>query len=326
MRIVTGIRPTGKLHIGNYFSTIKQYSKLQEENECIFFIADLHGIITPYDPKTYERVVRDKIIDALATGLDPEKCIIYIQSQMKEINELTWLLSTITPAGDLRRMTQFKEKSKKHAKDVNAGLLNYPILMAADILIYKADLVPVGKDQEQHLELTRTIAKKFNNKFGETFKEPKGLILKSSAKIMSLQNPKKKMSKSDPSQTNIGVFDEPKVLRKKIMSAVTDTGKKIKYNPGRKPGISNLLTIYSVIEEKSIEEIEREFKEKGYKELKESLTTLLSNSFEPFRRKRKELLAREAYIKEILDQGIKKAKVLAQPIIEEVRRKMGISN
>jgi len=325
MRIVTGIRPTGKLHIGNYFSTTKQYSKLQEKNECIFFIADLHGLTTPYDPKTYKKDVLNKVIDVLATGLDPDKCIIYIQSQMKEVNELAWLLSAITPAGDLRRMTQFKEKSKKHPENVSASLLNYPILMAADILICKADLVPVGKDQEQHLELTRTIAKKFNKKFGETFKEPKSLTLESSAKIMSLQNPKKKMSKSDPFQTSIGVFDEPEILRKKIMSAVTDTGKKIKYNPGRKPGISNLLTIYSAVEEKSIKEIERKFKGKSYKELKESLATLLSSSFEPLQRKRKELLAREAYIKKILEQGIKKAKVFAQPTIEEVRKKMGFS-
>jgi len=324
MRVVTGIRPTGELHIGNYLNTVKQYAKLQKENECIFFIANLHGLTTPYNPKTYSSNILDKTIDILATGLDPEKCIIYIQSQIKEIPELALLLSTVTPAGDLRRMTQFKEKSKKHPKYVNAGLLNYPVLMAADILIYQADVVPVGKDQKQHIELARTIARKFNNQFGKTFKEPKALILKSSAKIMSLQNPKKKMSKSDPSQTRINIFDEPEILRKKIMAAVTDTGKAIKHDPVKKPGISNLLTIYSLFSEKPIKEIEKKFKGKGYATFKKSLASLLISSLEPFRRKRKELLSREVYIKEVLDQGAKKAKVLAQSTLEEVKKKMGL--
>lgn len=325
MRVVTGIRPTGKLHIGNYFSTTKQYLKLQEKNECIFFIADLHGLTTPYNPKTYKKEVLGKIIDNLAAGLDPEKCIIYIQSEMKEVNELVWLLSTITPAGDLRRMTQFKEKSKKHSENINAGLLNYPILMATDILIHKADVVPVGKDQEQHLELTRTIARKFNSKFGETFKEPESLTLESSAKIMSLQDPAKKMSKSDQPQTRISIFDQPEILRENIMSSVTDTGKEIKYDLDKKPGISNLLNIYSLVSEQPIKIIEKEFKGKGYKEFKESLTVLLSDSFKPFREKRKELLSKEAYVRKISNQGAKKAKVLAQSTVEEVKKKMGIS-
>jgi tryptophanyl-tRNA synthetase len=221
-------------------------------------------------------------------------------------------------------MTQFKEKSKKQPKDVNAGLLNYPILMAADILIQKADKVPVGKDQEQHLELARTIARKFNNKFGETFKEPEGLILKSSAKIMSLQDPEKKMSKSDPDQTRIGIFDKPEDLRKKIMSAVTDTGKEIKFNPKKKPGISNLLTIYSIIDNKEIKEIEKEFKGKSYKEFKESITETLTKRFEPFRRKKEEILSRDSYVEELLEKGAKRAEIVAQSTIEEIKKKMGL--
>lgn len=324
MRIVTGIRPVGELHIGNYLNTVKQYVELQKKNECVFFIADLHGMTTPYQPKDYRKEIIGKTIDILAAGLDPEKCIIYIQSQIKEIPELALLLSMVTPVGDLNRMTQFKEKSKKNPQYVNAGLLNYPILMAADILIYQADLVPVGKDQQQHLELARTIARKFNNQFGETFKEPKALTLKSSAKIMSLQEPRKKMSKSDPSQTRINIFDEPEELRKKIMAAVTDTGKQIKYSPLTKPGISNLITIYSLFSDKPIKVVEKKFKDKGYAYFKKHLAELLIDKFEPFRRKRKELLAREVYVKEILEQGFKKAKVLTETTMEEVRKKMGL--
>jgi tryptophanyl-tRNA synthetase len=224
----------------------------------------------------------------------------------------------------LQRMTQFKEKSKKQIQNINAGLLNYPILMAADILIYQADRVPVGKDQEQHVELARTIARRFNKTFGGTFKEPRALILDSSAKIMSLQEPDKKMSKSDGPQTQINIFDEPETLNKKIMSAVTDTGKVIKYSPDAKPGISNLLTIYSLFSKKSIKETENKFKKKGYADFKKALAELLIEKLEPMRRKRKELLVREDYIKEILDQGAKKARVLAQSTIEEVRKKTGL--
>lgn len=325
MRVVTGIRPTGPLHIGNYLNTVKHYVELQKENECIFFIADLHGITTPYQPKTYRKEIFKKTIDVLATGIDPEKCIIYIQSEIKEITELAWLLSVVTPAGDLRRMTQFKEKAKKYPKNVNAGLLNYPILMASDILIYKADVVPVGKDQKQHLELTRTIARKFNKQFGETFKVPRPLITEPVAKIMSLTNPKKKMSKSDSEETYISIFDEPEVIKKKIMSAVTDTGKSIKYDPKKKPGISNLLNIYSIFSEESIKNLEKKFKKKGYADFKKSLIKLLVSKFEPFRRKRNELLSREVYVEEILEQGAKKARVLAQSTIEEIRKKMGIN-
>jgi len=324
MRIFSGVRPTGELHIGNYLGAIKQWILLQEKNECVFCIVDLHGITTPYEPKELQKNILDVAITYLAAGLNPEKCIFFVQSQVKEHSELAWLLGTITPLAELQRMTQFKEKAKKHKEYINAGLLNYPILMAADILLYQTDLVPVGKDQEQHVELARTIARKFNQSFGQTFKTPEVLLPKIGAKIMSLQNPKKKMSKTDDPRGCLGLFDEPEEIQKKIMSAVTDTGKVIKYDPEKKPGISNLLTIYSLFSEKSIKEIEKKFKGKGYAEFKKSLAELLINSLEPFRRKRKELILREVYVREILEQGRKRAQIIAQSTLQEVRKKMGL--
>jgi len=324
MRIFSGVRPTGELHIGNYLGAIKQWILLQEKNECVFCIVDLHGITTPYEPKELQKNILDVAITYLAAGLNPEKCIFFVQSQVKEHSELAWLLGTITPLAELQRMTQFKEKAKKHKEYINAGLLNYPILMAADILLYQTDLVPVGKDQEQHVELTRTIARKFNQSFGQTFKTPEVLLPKIGAKIMSLQNPKKKMSKTDDPRGCLGLFDGPEEIQKKIMSAVTDTGKVIKDDPEKKPGISNLLTIYSLFSEKSIKEIEKKFKGKGYAEFKKSLAELLINSLEPFRRKRKELILREVYVREILEQGRKRAQIIAQSTLQEVRKKMGL--
>ncbi|XOB46867.1 MAG: tryptophan--tRNA ligase [Candidatus Nealsonbacteria bacterium] len=324
MRIFSGIRPTGNLHIGNYSGAIKQWIELQEKNECIFCVVDLHAITTPYKEEELQKNILETAVTYLAAGLNPEKSIIFVQSQVKEHAELAWLLGIITPVGELQRMTQFKEKSKKHSKHVNAGLLNYPILMAADILLYKTEAVPVGKDQKQHVELAKTIAKKFNQRFGKSFKVPKTLLSKTGSKIMSLENPKKKMSKTDNPKGCIDLFEEPKEIRKKIMSAVTDPGRKITYDLKKKPGISNLLTIYSLFSGKSIKELEKKFKGKGYAEFKKSLARLLINSLEPFRQKRKELLAREVYIREILKQGQKKAEVIAQFTMQEVKQKMGL--
>jgi len=323
MRIFSGVRPTGELHIGNYLGAIKQWIELQEKNDCVFCIVDLHAIITPYQSKELKKNIFELATAYLASGLNPEKCIFFVQSQVEAHAELAWLLGTITPIGELQRMTQYKEKVKKYPKDINAGLVNYPILMAADILLYQTDLVPVGKDQQQHVELARTIARKFNQKFGQTFKEPKVLLPKTGAKIMSLQNPKKKMSKTDDPRGCLEVFEKPEEIKKKIMAAVTDPGKVIKYSDS-KPGISNLLTIYSLFSGKSISELERNFKGKGYEEFKKSLTKLLINSLEPFRRKRKELLSREIYVKEILNAGAKRAKTIAQLTLEEAKKKMGL--
>lgn len=325
MRIFSGIRPTGELHIGNYLGAIKQWIELQDKNECIFCIVDWHAITTPYKAEDLQKNIKELAIAYLAAGLNPEKCIFFVQSQVKEHAELAWLLGTITSLGELKRMTQFKEKAKKHPEYINAGLLNYPLLMAADILLYQTELVPVGIDQQQHVELTREIAREFNRMFGKVFKEPKVLLPKFGQKIMSLQDPKKKMSKTDDRQGYIGLFDEPEDIEKKIMSAVTDTGRTIIYNPQTKPGISNLLTIYHLFSGKSMKELEKDFKNKGYSELKKYLAKLLINSLEPFRRKRKELLNREIYIKEVLDQGRKKAQVIAQSTMKDVKEKMGLS-
>jgi len=221
-------------------------------------------------------------------------------------------------------MTQYKEKSKKYSKNINAGLLNYPVLMAADILLYQTDIVPVGEDQVQHVELARTIARKFNQKFGDTFKVPEARLPKLGARIMSLTQPTKKMSKSDSPESYIGLFDEPEIIKGKIMRATTDSGKVIRYDPKLKPGMSNLLTIYSIFSGKTIKEIEKKFKRKGYGEFKKSLAELLVNSLEPFRKKRKELLSREVYLKEVLDQGAKRAQIIAQSTIQDVKKKMGL--
>ncbi|PJA02296.1 tryptophan--tRNA ligase [bacterium (Candidatus Gribaldobacteria) CG_4_10_14_0_2_um_filter_36_18] len=326
MRIFSGIQPSGEIHIGNYLGALKQWIQLQEKNECVFCIVDLHSITVPYDIIGLKKRILEKAIAYLAAGLDPKKVIIFVQSQVPEHTELSWLLSTITPIGDLLRMTQYKEKSKKHPKNINAGLLNYPILMAADILLYQTEAVPIGKDQSQHVELTREIARRFNQKFGQTFKIPKVLLPKKGAKIMSLTEPKKKMSKTDSPQSCIFLFEEPEMIRKKIMTAQTDSGKQVKYKLSLKPGISNLLTIYSAFSDVPIAKIEKEFKNKGYQVFKEKLAQLLIEKLEPFRRKKKELENQQALLEKILEAGRKRAQIIAFQTMEKVRKNMGFRN
>ncbi|PIR89888.1 tryptophan--tRNA ligase [bacterium (Candidatus Gribaldobacteria) CG07_land_8_20_14_0_80_33_18] len=325
MRIFSGIRPTGELHIGNYLGAIKQWLALQKRAECIFCIVDLHAITTPYEPKELQKNIKKLFIAYLAAGLNPKKSIFFIQSQIKEHSELAWLLGTITPLGELKRMTQFKEKAKKHPEYINVGLLNYPLLMASDILIYNTDLVPVGKDQQQHVELSRLIARKFNNTFGKVFKEPKVFLAKSGAKIMSLTEPTKKMSKTDNPNSSIDLFDKAEDIRKKIMVATTDSEKIIKYDALRKPGISNLLTIYSCFSNKPIKEIEKEFKNIGYRIFKEKLSQLLIEKLEIFRKKEKEFKNKTAEIEKILKQGEKRAQIIASATMKKVKEKMGLS-
>lgn len=324
MRVLSGIQPTGELHIGNYLGAIKQWVELQNLHECIFFIADLHAMTVLYDPKTFARQSREKIIELMALGLNPEKCILFIQSKVKEHTELAWILNTLAPVAELERMTQYKEKARKQKQNINAGLLMYPVLQAADILLYQTDLVPVGRDQLQHLELTRTLARKFNNLFGKTFKEPKPLIAKE-AKIMSLTDPKKKMSKTDKPESYLGVFDEPKIIEEKIMAATTDGKREIKYRPAQKPGISNLLVIYSAFSGLPIKDLEKKFEGKGYADFKKQLAELLIEKLEPARRKKKELQLREAYIEEIITRGAKRAQQLASFTMEEVRQRIGLT-
>ena len=324
MRILSGIQPTGSIHIGNYLGAIKQWVSHQEKEDCIFFIADLHALTIPYNPKELQKNILETAATHFALGIDPQKSIFFIQSQVKEHTELCWYLNTVCPVGDLQRMTQYKEKSRQFKKNINTGLLTYPVLQAADILLYKTNLVPIGKDQVQHIELARTIARKFNQKFGKVFPEPKAIFVNQGAKIMALNNPKQKMSKSLGQESYISVFEETEEIKKKVMSAVTDTGKQIKYNLKRKPGISNLLTIYSLFSEIPIKELEKRFKNKGYALFKKSLAQLLIEKIGPICRKRKEFLGRRVYLEETLKIGAKRAQNIADTTISEVRQKMGL--
>ncbi|MFZ2390771.1 MAG: tryptophan--tRNA ligase [Minisyncoccales bacterium] len=324
MRVFSGIRPTGEIHIGNYLGAVKQWINLQDKEDCFFCIVDWHAITTPYDEKTLQKKMFDLTATYLAVGLNPNKCSLFIQSDVKEVTELAWLLGTITPFGELSRMTQFKDKSKKHPEYINAGLFNYPVLMAADILLYDTDVVPIGKDQIQHVELTRNIAEKFNKKYGEVFKLPKAMVPEQGATIMSLQFPEKKMSKTDDTKGCIGLFDEPKEIKEKIMSATTDSGKEIKYDIKNKKGVSNLMTIYSLFSGLSLKDIEKEFKGKGYGDFKKTLADLLVEKLEPIRQKRKELESNPEDVYKALEKGAKKAREVATKKMTEVRKKMGL--
>ena len=285
MRIFSGMRPTGQLHIGNYLGAAKNWLELQKKHECIFAVVDYHGITTPFDPKQIHKDTMDVVLDYLAAGINPKKSILIIQSHIPEHTELAWILGALTPIGELERMTQFKDKSKQYKQNINAGLFTYPVLMAADILLYKTHIVPVGEDQKQHVELARTIARKFNNKFGNTFPLPKVQLSKAGARIMSLTNPLKKMSKTG--DESIGLSDSPSVIKNKIKRAVTDSGKEIKYDSKKKAAISNLLTIYHLFSGKSVSDLEKKYKNKGYAEFKKDLAEIIIKGLKPFQEKRK---------------------------------------
>ena len=324
MKILSGIQPTGSMHIGNYLGAARQWLKLQEEHECFFMVVDLHALTVPQNPALFAKETKEKILELVAIGLRPDRCTLFLQSSVKEHTELAWIFNTLTPVSELERMTQFKDKSKKQSKNINAGLLTYPALMAADILLYKAEGVPVGKDQEQHVELARTIARKFNTAYGQTFTEPKSIIVAEGAKIMSLVDPTKKMSKSDGEANYLSLFEDPESIQKKIMRATTDKGKDIRYNPDKKPGISNLMTIFSLFANIPMKKVEQKFKGKGYAQFKKLLAELLIKELEPLRRKKQELLQRDLYIQEILRQGQRKASSVAQETMQEVREKVGL--
>jgi tryptophanyl-tRNA synthetase len=312
------------MHIGNYLGAISQWLSLQEQHECFFCVVDLHAITLPQNPEELREGTQKKVVELLALGINPEKCTLFVQSHVPEHTELAWILNTITPLGELERMTQFKDKAKKQKKEVFAGLFNYPVLMASDILLYKTQAVPVGQDQTQHLELTRKIAKKFNVRFGETFVEPKTILTKEGAKIMSLTDPARKMSKSDKSDSYLGIFEEPESIKKKIMAATTDTGKGVMFDEKKKPGISNLITIYSLFSKEPMQRVEKKFSKKDYAFLKKSLIALLTEKLEPLRKKKKELDSRELYVKEILSQGEQRARSIAESTIQEVKKKVGL--
>jgi len=319
---VSGIQASGNLHIGNYIGAIKQFVELQDKYKMFVFVADLHAITVPQDPKKLSEQTLDAVYLYLACGLDPKKTTVFVQSHIRQHTELGWILNTITPLGELERMTQFKEKAEKSG--VLAGLLNYPTLMAADILLYQPDVVPVGEDQKQHLELARTLARKFNDKFGQTFKEPKSLFQRSGARIMSLDDPSKKMSKSAGPNNRIEMLDSADEIKRKIKIAVTDSGKEIKFNPEQKPAISNLLTIYSQMADIQINELEKRYAGKSYIEFKNDLAEVLIDKLLPIQKKYNELAKNKESVLEILEKGAEEARGIAESTMRDARKAVGL--
>lgn len=323
MKVFSGMRPSGQLHIGNYLGALKNWLELQKKHQCIFGIVDYHAITTPFDPKQIEKDKTELILDYLAAGIDPEKSIIVIQSHIPEHAELAWILGSITPVSWLERIPTYKQKLNLHPRHRNLGLLAYPILMAADILIYKAASVPVGDDQLPHIEVTNAIVKRFNNLFGKTFSPVKAIINKQAgARIKSLADPEDKMSKTG--NQGIALTDSPDKIKEKIKTAVTDSGKEIKYDPEKKPAISNLLTIYHLFSEKPIAEIEKEYENKNYAEFKKDLAEIIINSLKPFQQKRKELQTKPKLVKKILHKNEKQAQKIAHQNMRDVKKKMGL--
>lgn len=321
--IFSGIQPSGNLTLGNYLGAIKNWVKLQEEYDCYYCVVDLHAITVKQEPKDLRRRTLEVLATYIASGIDPEKNTIFIQSHVSTHAEAAWLLNCNTYIGELFRMTQYKDKSQRYGESVSAGLLTYPVLMAADILLYNADLVPVGKDQKQHLELTRDLAQRFNNLYSPTFTIPEPYISDSGAKIMDLQEPTKKMSKSsDNPNSYILIMDPPEVIRKKINRAVTDSIGKVKYTE-EQLGVKNLITILSVITGMTIEEIEEKYKDLGYAEFKNDVAEAIISELEPIQNKIKELLEDKKYLEEIYKKGAEKATYVSRKILRKMQKKMG---
>lgn len=323
--ILSGIQATGKLTLGNYLGAIDNWVQMQENYECYYMIANLHSLTVRNDPETLKNNTLKILAVYIAAGLDPEKNTIFIQSQVKEHAELGWILDCYTYMGELSRMTQFKDKAAKHADNINAGLFTYPALMAADILLYQADLVPVGEDQMQHLEITRDLAERFNKLYGKTFVIPEGYVRKSSSRIMGLQDPRSKMSKSATNLNDV-IFleDEPEVIMKKFKKAVTDSENIVRFDPENKPGVSNLMQIYSAITSKNMQEIEKEFEGSGYGNFKAKVAESVIEKLLPIQKKYKELLENPEYLKEIYTQGAENARKLASKTLNDVKERIGI--
>lgn len=316
--ILSGIQPTGKLHIGNYLGALKNFVELQNKHECYFFIADYHSITEDYEPKIKQQQVIELAKDFLAAGLDPKKCTIFVQSHIPEHTELTWIFNCVTPVSYLERMTQYKDKASQQKGNVNVGLFDYPVLQAADILMYKVTAVPVGQDQDQHLELTRQIARFFNNRFGQTFSEPKTLHTKT-PKIMSLLEPEKKMAKSLGDNHCLYIDDEPNIIKQKLAKAVTDIG------DGRSTGAKNLLDLIKIFSKKEIYQkfiTDSKAGKLRYADLKQALASDITDYFATFRKTKKQISEQE--VKKVLAQGAQKAKRVAEKTMAEVRKKIGI--
>ena len=327
MRLISGIQPSGNITLGNYLGAIKNFLKYQDDSsidDILVFIADLHAITVPQDKTALRANIKSLAALYIACGLDPNKVKIFIQSEVPAHTALGWIMQCNGYIGELERMTQFKDKKERQVAGVTSGLLTYPALMAADILLYDADIVPTGQDQKQHLELTRNLAERFNSKYGETFVVPTPVIAKSGAKIMSLSEPTKKMSKSDPNpKAYIALLDDINVAKKKIKSAVTDSDGKIKFDEENKPGISNLLTIYSCVANITIEELEEKYKDSNYATFKEDLANVVGELLTSIQSKYNTLL-KSKELDEILDQGRDYANYLANKKINKIYNKVGL--
>jgi tryptophanyl-tRNA synthetase len=325
MRIFSGIQPTGRKHLGNYIGAIRQYVEGQDRGEAIYCIVDLHAISVPYEPKQLREYVLDTAATLLAAGIDPQRAILFVQGDVREHTELCWLLSSVTAYGDLTRMHQFKDKAARQQRElVSAALFSYPVLQAADVLVYRADEVPVGDDQRQHLELTRDIAQRFNERFGETLVVPRHRIPEVGARIMDLQSPTGKMSTtSEHENGRVHVLDEPKVIAKKIKSAVTDSGSEVRRAPD-KPGISNLIEILSVIQDRSPDSIEQEFEGQQYGAFKGAVADAVVDYLAPVRERYQELRSDEAELLRILRDGADRARAIASDTMRDVRDRMGV--
>lgn len=324
-RILSGIQPSGAVTLGNYVGALRNWVELQksDEYECYFMLADLHTITVRQEAKVLRKNAIDLLALFLAAGIDPQKSPVFFQSHIPAHVQLSWVLSCNTYMGELSRMTQFKDKSRKHADNINAGLFTYPVLMAADILLYQADLVPVGEDQKQHLEITRDIAKRFNNAYSETFKIPEPYIPKVGARIMSLQDPTQKMSKSDPNENAyILLLDKPEAIVRKIKRAVTDSGSEVRRGEG-KEGIENLMSIYGAVTGKTMEETEAEFEGKGYGVFKSAVADAVVAALEPIQKRYAELTANRDYLEDVYRSGAQIAERTAFKTIAKVYRKVG---
>lgn len=321
--LFSGIQPTGIITIGNYIGALKNWVLLQDEYDCIYCVVDMHAITVAQEPARLRKNTLELLALYLACGIDPERCTLFIQSHVPAHAELCWVLNTLTYTGELSRMTQFKDKCKKHADNINMGLMDYPVLMVADILLYQAALVPVGQDQKQHLELTRDLAIRFNNRYSPTFTVPEPYIPKTGARIMSLQDPSSKMSKSDANENGfVAMTDTPDVIMRKFRRAVTDSESCVRASED-KPGVTNLMSIYSAFTGKSFEEIEREFDGRGYGDFKEAVGQSVTEALAPIQAEQKRYLADKAYLDSVLKSGAEKANYMARKTLSKVYRKIG---
>ena len=323
----SGVQPSGNLTIGNYLGAIKNFPIYSEQYKCFYCVVDQHAITVRQVPAELRRRTYETIALYIACGLDPEKNTLYVQSHVPAHTEMAWMLNCFTMFGELSRMTQFKDKSQKHADNINAGLFTYPVLMAADILLYQTNVVPIGHDQKQHLELARDIVDRFNQLYPDTFTMPEPIIAKSGAKIMSLAEPTQKMSKSDENENAVvRILDAPDAIMRKFKRAVTDSDSEIRFDPENKPGVSNLLTIYSCFSGKTIEEAEREFDGKGYGDFKAAVGQVCCDKLIPVQEEYRRILADKAYLEEVMKKGADEASYYARKTLSKVRRKLGFVN